>query len=89
MPLFNLRGKVAIVTGSSRGIGRAIAEALATQSASVLISSRKPPACEAAADAINTARGAGLSSISSNGLSRESGETPLVGSRAALARHWR
>jgi NAD(P)-dependent dehydrogenase (short-subunit alcohol dehydrogenase family) len=57
--LFNLRGKGAIVTGSSRGIGRAIAEALATQGANVVISSRKAPACEAVADAINAEHGAG------------------------------
>ena len=39
--LFDLTGKVAIITGSSRGIGRAIAEAMADQGAKVVISSRK------------------------------------------------
>jgi NAD(P)-dependent dehydrogenase (short-subunit alcohol dehydrogenase family) len=51
--LFDLTGKVAIVTGSSRGIGRAIAEALADHGAKVVISSRKAPACQEVADAIN------------------------------------
>src|SRR3954447_14595432 len=53
MSLFDLTGKVAIVTGSSRGIGRAIAEALADHGAKVVISSRKAEACQEVADAIN------------------------------------
>jgi NAD(P)-dependent dehydrogenase (short-subunit alcohol dehydrogenase family) len=53
MSLFDLTGKVAIVTGSSRGIGRAIAEAFADQGAKVVISSRKEEACREVADAIN------------------------------------
>jgi NAD(P)-dependent dehydrogenase (short-subunit alcohol dehydrogenase family) len=63
MNLFDLTGKVAIVTGSSRGIGRAIAEALADHGAKVVISSRKAPACQEVADAINAKHGDGTAIV--------------------------
>jgi NAD(P)-dependent dehydrogenase (short-subunit alcohol dehydrogenase family) len=50
--LFDLSGKVAVITGSSKGIGRAIAERLAEHGAKVVISSRKADACEAVARGI-------------------------------------
>lgn len=59
MSLFDLTGKVAVITGSSRGIGKAIAERMAEQGAKVVISSRKPEPCAEVAAAINKARGAG------------------------------
>ena len=53
MPDFNLSGKVAIVTGASRGIGTAIANGLAEQGARVVLSSRKQDDLEREAAAIN------------------------------------
>lgn len=47
---FNLSGKVAIVTGSSKGIGKAIAKGLAEQGAQVVISSRDQEACDEVAN---------------------------------------
>jgi NAD(P)-dependent dehydrogenase (short-subunit alcohol dehydrogenase family) len=44
--LFDLSGRIAVVTGSTKGIGRAIAEAMAAHGAKVVISSRKTAACE-------------------------------------------
>jgi len=55
--LFDLSDKVAIVTGSSRGIGLAIAAALAEHGAKVVISSRKQDACDEVAHAINAQHG--------------------------------
>lgn len=55
--LFDLSGKSAIVTGSSRGIGKAIAHRLAEHGAQVVVSSRKLEACEAAVAEINQALG--------------------------------
>jgi NAD(P)-dependent dehydrogenase (short-subunit alcohol dehydrogenase family) len=57
--LFDLTGKVAIVTGSTRGIGRAAAEALAEHGARVVISSRKQDACDAVVAEINMRFGEG------------------------------
>ncbi len=53
--LFDLTGKVAVVTGSSKGIGRSIAAAMAAHGARVVISSRKAEVCEAVAAEINAA----------------------------------
>jgi NAD(P)-dependent dehydrogenase (short-subunit alcohol dehydrogenase family) len=55
--LFDLVGKTAIITGSSRGIGKAIAHRLAEHGANVVVSSRKADACEAASEEINQAVG--------------------------------
>lgn len=58
MSLFDLSGKVALVTGSTKGIGEAIVHRLAEHGAKVVVSSRKADACEKVANDINKARGA-------------------------------
>jgi len=58
MSLFDLTGKVALVTGSTKGIGEAIVHRLAEHGAKVVVSSRKPDACEKVAADINKERGA-------------------------------
>jgi len=55
--LFNLGGKVALVTGASRGIGEAIAKLLAQQGAHVLVSSRNAQSCDAVVEHITASGG--------------------------------
>lgn len=55
--LFDLTGKVAIVTGSTKGIGRAMVEGLASAGASVVVSSRKQDLCETVAAEVEAATG--------------------------------
>ena len=55
--LFDLTGKVSVITGSTKGIGKAMAEALAAFGSKVVISSRKADACEAVAAGINESGG--------------------------------
>lgn len=73
MSLFDMTGQVAIITGSSRGIGKAIAEEMAVQGAKVVISSRKQDACNAVAAEINARHGEGTAiAIAANISSKES-----------------
>ena len=69
--LFDLTGKVAVITGSSRGIGRAIAERMADQGARVVISSRKPGPCDEVAAGINAKRPGHAIAVPANISSKE------------------
>jgi len=78
--LFDMTGKVALITGSSKGIGKAIAEAMAQQGASVVISSRKGEICEEVAAGINAAvaGGAGRAVAIAANISRREDVDRLV-----------
>lgn len=87
--LFDLRGKVALVTGSSRGIGLATAQQLAAHGADVTLSSRNAVDCGAAAAQINGRRGCGHGAAFACAASLSRKEQVLALADAVLARHGR
>lgn len=87
MNLFDLSDKVALVTGSTRGIGEAIVRRLAEHGAKVTVSSRKPDACEKVARAINEARGVEVAlPVACNINYKEQLETLVAATRAKWGR---
>ena len=87
MELFDLSGKVAVITGSSKGIGRAIAERLAEHGARVVISSRKAGPCEEVAVAINEKHGEGRAiAIAANIASKDDLQRLADDTRAAFGK---
>jgi len=78
--------KIALVTGASRGIGRAIAAALAASGASVMLSSRKQDDLEAAAADIRVATGAEVAVVAANAGDPDQAEAAVAATMAAFGR---
>jgi len=85
MNLFNLEGQVAIITGSSRGIGRAIALRMAEHGAKVVVSSRKVAACEEVVKTIQDKYGKDRAIAIAANISSKDDLANLV---AETQRHW-
>ena len=86
MNQFDMSEKVAVITGSSRGIGRAIAEDYADHGAKVVITSRNIGPCEAVADAINAKHPGAAIAVASSLSSKESLQAMIDAGRTAFGR---
>jgi NAD(P)-dependent dehydrogenase (short-subunit alcohol dehydrogenase family) len=81
---FDMAGKVVVITGSSRGIGEAIAHEMADHGAKVVITSRNLEPCEAVADAINAKHPGAAIAVASTLSSKESLQAMIDAGRAAF-----
>jgi NAD(P)-dependent dehydrogenase (short-subunit alcohol dehydrogenase family) len=87
MTLFDMTGKVAVITGSTKGIGRAIAERMAEHGAKVVISSRKQDQCDAVAAEINGKFGKDTAiAVAANISSKENLQNLVDDSRKAFGK---
>jgi len=87
MTLFDMTGKSAVITGSTRGIGRAIAERMAEHGAKVVISSRKQDVCDQVAGEINAKFGNGTAvAIAANISSKENLQNLVDESKRAFGK---
>jgi len=86
MNQFDMTGKVAVVTGSSRGIGRAIAEAIADHGGKVVITSRNLGPCEEVAAAINAKHPGAAIAVSSSLSAKESLQAMIDATRQAFGK---
>jgi NAD(P)-dependent dehydrogenase (short-subunit alcohol dehydrogenase family) len=84
MSQFDMAGKVAVITGSSRGIGEAIAHEMADHGAKVVITSRNLEPCQAVADAINAKHPGAAIAVASTLSSKESLQAMIDAGRAAF-----
>lgn len=86
MSQFDMTGRVAVVTGSSRGIGEAIAHEMADHGAKVVITSRNIASCESVARAINARHPGAAIPVSSSLSSKESLQAMIDAGRAAFGK---
>jgi NAD(P)-dependent dehydrogenase (short-subunit alcohol dehydrogenase family) len=87
MNLFDMTGKTAVITGSTRGIGRAIAERMAEHGAKVVISSRKQDVCDEVAKEINARFGEGTAvAIAANISSKDNLQNLVDASKQAFGK---
>ena len=87
MSLFDMSGKVAVITGSTRGIGKAIAERMAEHGAKVVVSSRKQDVCDQVTKEINGRYGNGTAvAIAANISSKENLQNLVTESNRAFGK---
>jgi NAD(P)-dependent dehydrogenase (short-subunit alcohol dehydrogenase family) len=84
MSQFDMTGKVAVITGSSRGIGEAIAHEMADHGAKVVITSRNLEPCQAVADTINAKHPGAAIAVASSLSSKESLQAMIDAGRGAF-----